>query len=161
MEACDEPVTLHLPSSLLTQGFDLARLMSADPRWSWAEGFRLLERFDLHERERAFCRTLWQRHTQLWIFRANQRAFCGDFVLVDMSMPQPARRRAYVVELKAGARLAVDDEGSRHQLAQHSRALAELVAAGVLGPASRIHFLWGDPAEVVGFLQAPVLEAAS
>lgn len=161
METFDEPVTLHLPSSLLTQGFDLARLMSQDPRWNWAEGFRLLERFDLHDRERAFCRTLFQRHTHLWVFRANQRAFCGDFVLVDMSTPQPARRRAYVVELKAGARLAVDDEGARHQLAHHPRALGELVAAGVLGPASRICFLWGDPAEVVGFLETPAVEAAS
>lgn len=145
-----DPLTLLLPPWMVDR-FDLARALAETGRWSWSEGYRLLERFDLSEPERAFARTLLARRTNLWLYRCNQREACGDFVVVDLSPPDAARRPALVVELKAGALLAFG--GARLQLARAADAVAEIAAGGVLAHA-RFEQVQGDPAAVLAHLRA-------
>ena len=80
--------------------------------------------------EGRFARELLARHTERWLYRANQRAFCGDFVVVDMSSARTAPRRAWVVELKLGAPLR---EGGGAVGLQLVHAPEALVALGVTG----------------------------
>jgi len=148
-----DPLLLRLPPSLLTQGFDLARLLAQDGRWSWAEGYRLLERFALADYEKRFARELLRARTNLWLFRSNQRSGCGDFVVVDMSSPNPSERRAVVVELKLGEPLSEGRGGASPQLAHQPEALEELAReTGIVSGAFRVALARGDPREVLGYL---------
>lgn len=147
--ADEEPLTLWLPP-WLARGFSLARAIANERRWSWTEGYRLLERFEMRSHERAFVKTLIERRTNLWLFRANQRRSCGDFLAVDMSAPRPVDRRAFVMELKTGDPLAIG--GARLQCTNHPAAVDELVARGVIGPATDVELLYGDEGMVLAHL---------
>lgn len=80
--------------------------------------------------EARFARALLARRTERWLYRANQRAFCGDFVVVDMSAPRSAPRRAWVVELKLGAPLREGGGAVGVQLVHAPEALAALGITG-------------------------------
>ncbi|MEJ7598210.1 MAG: hypothetical protein WKG01_09900 [Kofleriaceae bacterium] len=136
-----EPLTLPLPAWLRDR-FDLPRVLAGE---GW--DCRLRERFDMRSHEQAFVKCVLARRTNLWLFRANQRRSCGDFIAIDMSSPRRAARRAHVMELKAGGRLVRD--GAHLQCTNHRSALAELVARGVLDPASPVELLHGDDAAVL------------
>ena len=146
----DEPLTLLLPR-WLGQSFNLARVIAEEGRWPWAEGYRLLERFELRSHERAFVKTLVERRTNLWLFRSNQRHSCGDFVAVEMSAPLPPDRRAYVIELKTGDPLAIG--GARLQCARYRDAIDEIGArTGIIDAATPVELLYGDGAAVLAYL---------
>jgi hypothetical protein len=145
-----EPRTLLLPI-WLADSFNLARVIAEERRWSWTDGYRLLEKFELRTHERAFVKTLFERRTNLWLFRANQRLSCGDFIVVDMSAPAPADRRAYVIELKTGDPLALG--GARLQCARHCEAIDEIAARdGIVDGATRVELVYGDPGLVLAHL---------
>lgn len=76
--------------------------------------------------EWSFARELLERSTQLWLFRSNQRRFCGDFVVVDMSASRPERRRAWLVDLKLGAPLRVGGGGAGVSFRNGPRAVGEI-----------------------------------
>ena len=80
--------------------FDLERALSEQLDTSWSKIRAVLEAFALSGPEVAFARTLLRRKRNLWLYRCNQRRFCGDFVVVDMSAVPP--RPIWVLELKAG-----------------------------------------------------------
>jgi hypothetical protein len=102
--------------------------------------------FAFKDDELDFARALAER-TQLWVFRANQRAFAGDFVVVDVSSPRVDRRPAIVVDLKRGGRLR---EGRRGiQMRRSDRALAALSERGVVGPSCISVHVFGDAREVL------------
>ncbi|HVV88572.1 MAG TPA: hypothetical protein VHE35_36260 [Kofleriaceae bacterium] len=145
-----DPLTLLLPAWMVDR-FDLARVLAETGRWSWSEGYRLLERFDMSGPERDFVQTVLARRTNLWLYRCNQREVCGDFIVVDLSPPDAADRPALVVELKTGEPLAFG--GARRQLARAAEAVAEIAASGVLGH-TRFEQVQGDPAAVLGHLRA-------
>lgn len=158
--ASSEPLVLRLPPSMST-AFDLARLLAEDGRWSWAQGYELLERFGLAEYERDFAKALLRTLTRFWLYRTNQRRGCGDFVAVDMSPPDPRDRRAVVIELKLGERLAEGRGLNSPQLGSRSQALWRWVARWWWSGGIRRkswHF-WGgelggrDPAPVEAALQ--------
>jgi len=98
----------HLPLSIRLTRRAVARrdlfvdLVQRAIRPSHADAAFAFHAFAFKADEQAFARELLERRTELWLFRTNQRASCGDFVAVDMSSPWPARRRAYVIELKRG-----------------------------------------------------------
>jgi hypothetical protein len=92
--------------------------------------------------ERSFADELLARRTHLWLFRTNQRAFCGDFVAVDMSSPAAVSRRAYVLELKASASVRVGSGGV--QMRNAARALVELSYAG-----TQVEVLTGDGGRIL------------
>jgi hypothetical protein len=143
------PFTLRLPPLLARRGFDLARLLAADPARSWAEGFALLEELEVSRPEREFALEVLRRKTNLCLYRCNQRCFCGDFIVVDMSPPLPERRSCVVIELKQGERLA---ERGGQQVAQHPLAIAEIARSGVVVANCGALLLHGDPAEVLRVL---------
>ncbi|MBU0550844.1 hypothetical protein KJ940_05020 [Myxococcota bacterium] len=134
---------LRLPSAYGRGGLSLERLMSRLPI-SWSKGWALREAFLLTPAERAFARQLLTRRTQIWLFRCNQRAACGDFVAVDMSS---AARPAYVIELKAEAPLKLGMRG-----VQLSRGLEAVAATGL--EATPREGLTGSPEAVLAFLGA-------
>ena len=126
----------------------MARLLAADPDRPWSEGYALLEQFALSRPERDFALELLREKTNHWLYRCNQRCFCGDFVTVDMSPPRVAARRARVIELKQGAPL--DTAAGGIQLANHRQALDEIAERdGVLAAGCPVQLLLGDPAEVL------------
>src|SRR5688500_7667589 len=57
--------------------------------------------------ELAFARALLARRSNLWLYRTSQRAFAGDFLIVDLSHPSPSSRSVVVTELKRGERVRV------------------------------------------------------
>lgn len=78
-----------------------------------------------------------ERKRNVWLFRCNQRAFCGDFIAVDMSAADPGLRTAVVIELKSQSRLCFGGAGAGNQFQRAGAAVAELaeqpnvIAAGV------------------------------
>ena len=98
-------------------------------RPSAADAGFAVQSFAFKNDEHAFARALLQRRTEIWLFRSNQRAYCGDFIAVDMSNPSPDRRRAIVIDLKRGAPLRTGG-GAGVQL----RNAAEAVAQRMYGP---------------------------
>lgn len=144
-----DPLTLRLPPWLVDR-FDLPRVLVESGARSHSENFRLLERFAMSGPEQGFAQTVLARRPNLWLYRCNQRAACGDFVIVDVSPPAPRDRVALAIELKAGEPLALG--GARLQLANADVAVAELIAAGVCGGA--VEHVHGDPAAVLTHLRA-------
>lgn len=145
-----DPLTLRLPPWLVDR-FDLPRVIAEAGSYTRSEAYRLLERFAMSGPEQAFVQTVLARRTNLWLYRCNQRAACGDFLVVDVSWPAPIDRSAIALELKAGAPLALG--GARVQLANVDAALDELIAAGVLATAAVTH-AHGDDAAALAYLRA-------
>lgn len=101
--------------------------------------------------EGLFARRLLRASTHLWLFRANQRLFCGDFVVVDMSSPVVDRRRAFAIELKLGGRLRLGGDG--HQQRNVARAIAEIAARrGIVRRDCEPVRLIGDRRAILEFL---------
>jgi len=86
----------------------------------------LVSAFTLCPDEVRFARALARYKPNLWLFRTHQRCFCGDFVVVDMSSPTPARRSVYVIDLKARSSLVLGGGGAGIQLKNTPWALAAL-----------------------------------
>jgi len=83
----------------------------------------LLARFAFKCDEQRFALSLLSRTTHLWLWRVDQQGGAGDFLVVDMSSPDPRRRRAHAIDLKLGADLR---ESGSHQLRHRDRAVAAL-----------------------------------
>lgn len=89
---------------------------------------RHLSDFALSGPERVFARELLRSRRNLWLWRTNQRARCGDFVVVDMSEPRAERRVARVIELKTRKRLG----RGGFQTLEAERLLPELPATNLV-----------------------------
>ena len=148
-----DPLTLRLPT-WLCDSFDLARVIAnehrARDRTIGRVGPCRYDQFEMRSHERVFVKTVLARRRNLWLFRTNQRKFCGDFIAIDMSPARRVDRRAYVMELKMGDPLVTG--GKRLQCAQHRVAVEELVARDVLANCSRVELLYGDGAAVLTHL---------
>jgi hypothetical protein len=101
--------------------------------------------------EEGFARALLLRQSRIWLYRSNQRAFCGDFVAVDMSSPKPSQRRAFVLELKRGAPLRTGGGGAGVQLRNAERAVRDLAGA-VLGDEPAWDAVTGDGERILAWL---------
>ena len=106
-----QPLTLRLPFAMFDRNHRLERILAADRTRSWAQSWPLVEAFSLSRPEKRFARQVLERKRNLWLFRCNQAAFCGDFITVDMSARHPRERTAAVIELKSGARLRLGGGG--------------------------------------------------
>lgn len=91
------PSTLRLPFWAATR-FRLEQILVRQLDCTWSVGWQLREMFALSGPEQVFARSMLERRRNLWLYRSNQRHFCGDFVAIDMSAPR--HRRAYALELK-------------------------------------------------------------
>jgi hypothetical protein len=101
--------------------------------------------------EEGFARALLARHARLWLYRSNQRAFCGDFLVVDMSSPRPEGRRALVLELKRGAPLRHGGGGAGVQLRNAERAVRGL-GVDMLGESPRWELVTGDGERMLAWI---------
>ncbi len=144
------PIVVRLTLALLRQG-ELALARAAGPR-----------RADLAATRRAlvcsgpelrFARALLERKPNLWLLRADQRAFGGDFVVVDVSPPRLDARQALVLELKQGA--SVRRVGlTHHQLQRAGEVVAAAArASGALPADAPRELLVGDPDLLLALLE--------
>jgi hypothetical protein len=115
-------MVLQLPHASLA-GARPVPWLSLAPRRKRSESARLVAAFRFKNDEEAFARQLARRKSNLWVFRCNQRGFCGDFVVVDMSSPDPTLRPVFVVDLKRGAPLKIGGGGCGVQFKNASRAV--------------------------------------
>lgn len=138
------PSTLRLPFWAATR-FRLEQILVSQLACTWSVGWRLREMFALGAPETAFARALLERRRNLWLYRTNQRHFCGDFVAIDMSAARD--RRTYALELKSGEPLRLGAGGV--QFAGLPAALAELGALIGNGPVVTAQ---GDAAAVMGWI---------
>ena len=96
--------------------------------------------------ELAFARALLERRPNYWLYRTSQRAFAGDFALVDLSSPRRDRRRVLALELKRGERVRPIAIANARGVV---RALAD---AGVVDPSAPLETLAGDARAVLARL---------
>ncbi|MBX3264713.1 MAG: hypothetical protein KIS78_27245 [Labilithrix sp.] len=101
--------------------------------------------------ELAFARALLARRTNLWLYRTSQRAFAGDFIVVDVSSPVAASRPIRVLELKRGAPARVGPPTSV-QLRNAPAALRELARTGVVSEDAPVRAITGDAAAILALL---------
>ena len=143
-------LTLRLTTRWVRES-ELSTLLGQLERRPRPECLRRLRRaFAFSPAERAFARRLVERKTQLWVYRTNQHAFAGDFVVVDMSPGAPELRGPVVVELKAGEQVRRTPGPAAIQLERSDQAVAEIAGRdGVIVPGVEYGVLAGDPVEVL------------
>lgn len=84
------PLVLKLPRRSLARR-DAVRVLVGRLHLRAALRPEIISVFAFKDEELAFARALAER-TNLSLYRVNQRAFAGDFVVVDVSCPTPALR---------------------------------------------------------------------
>lgn len=144
MALTDPSLVLRIPRAALSRRDAIDRLSA-----TW-QGRRLFA-FKCDELE--FARALLARRTNLWLYRTSQRAFAGDFLVVDVSSPGVDRRPVVVVELKRGDPLRVSMP-TAIQLRQAPAAIREIVDAGVITEDCNVHAVTGDADAVLRYLRA-------
>lgn len=141
MSSLEPCLVLRIPRAALARRDAITRLSA-----TW-QG-RSLFAFKCDELE--FARALLGRWTHLWLYRTSQRAFAGDFVVVDVSSP-PARvdrRRVAIVELKRGGPLRVALP-TAVQLKNAPAAIRELAETGVVASDCAVQAITGDAKAVL------------
>jgi len=143
------PCAVRLRAGPLFRSRRITRLLRAYAG-SRAQATRWRSSFRFRNDERAFAARLLRRKPNLWLFRCHQQRFCGDFVVVDMSCADPARRAVWVIELKQGASLRVGGGGAGFQLARAAAAVAEVARrTGVVARGAAFVPVTGDAGEVL------------
>lgn len=142
---------LRLPARLLARRDAIELLVRRVLRPPTDELARTVHAFAFKCDERSFARALLDRATQLWLYRCHQQRFCGDFVVVDRSSPDPSLRTAWVLDLKRGAPLRLGGGGAGFQLSRADHAVDELVRDGLLAPGRWIAAT-GDADALLGWL---------
>lgn len=146
------PLAIRLTRRALARHDRFCALVHELTRASRADAALAFHAFAFKADEHAFARALLARKTQLWLFRTNQRAFCGDFLAIDMSSPRPDRRRAFVLELKYGMPLRIDAGAVGVQLRNASLALRDLARDGVRGDGVTWSTVVGDARAIISHL---------
>ncbi len=145
MTLYDQQLTLRLPFAMADQHLRLEQILAADTSRSWARCLPLLAAFALSPPERQFAKRLLQRKRNVWLFRSNQRQFCGDFITVDMSAGVARRRPVSVIELKLGAELKLGGGGAGNQLQAAGAAVTEIaVTEKVITNDAAVTLMCGD-----------------
>jgi hypothetical protein len=131
----------------------MEQILAADRSRSWAQSLPMLAVFALTRLEKRFACRLLERKRNVWLFRCNQRGFCGDFIAVDMSAVLPRLRSVVVIELKAGAEMRFGGGGAGNQLQRVEAAVAELVETeGVIAKDAPITLACGDGDDVLDWI---------
>jgi hypothetical protein len=145
MTKSDLPLTLRLPFAMADQNLRLEQILAADTSRSWAQCIVLLSSFAMSRPERKFARRLLERKRNYWLFRCNQRQFCGDFIVVDMSPVVLSHRPVSVIELKLGAELRFGGGGAGNQLQRARAAVTEIaVTEKVITRDAPVTLICGD-----------------
>jgi len=151
----EPPIVLPVSLPLLEHANPWALLLARDEGYSLSVATELGERYALKSDEKPFVKELLRRKRNMWVYRCDQRRFCGDFVVVDMSSPAPGRRRVVVLDLKLGAPLVLGGGGAGVQFANAQLAVEAIAArAGIIAPGALYTLASGDKAEVLAYLGA-------
>ena len=142
MASSSPTLVLRLPRAALTRRDAVHRLSA-----TW-QGRKL---FAFKCDELQFARALLERRTNLWLYRTSQRAFAGDFIIVDVSSPALTGRRVSVVELKRGEPVRIGQPSSV-QLRNAPAALSALAETGVVANDAPVRAITGDAAAVLALL---------
>lgn len=140
------PRALRLPLSAVSAPNALSRHVARALRPPASDLARTLWPYAFKNDERSFALALLRARTQLWLFRAHQAAACGDFFVVDLSDPSPARRPVYALELKRGRPLR---EGAGFQGRNIGTAVDELVRSGLVTDTVTVRVWTADTAAVL------------
>ena len=147
------PLVLHIPTSRLKKAYPVAWHVLAGCRRKRALSARVRASFRFKNDEERFARQLVRRKSSLWVFRCNQQGFCGDFVVVDMSSPDPGRRPVFVIDLKQGAPLKVGGGGAGVQFRNAVHAVDAVARrTGAVPRGAEFVLLSGDRGELLAFL---------
>nr|BDT36084.1 hypothetical protein MFMH1_57530 [Myxococcus sp. MH1] len=151
----EPPIVLPVLLPLLRHANPWALLLVKEEGYPLSTAALLSERYALKSNEKPFVKALLERKRNLWVFRCDQRRFAGDFVVVDMAEPRPARRQVVVLDLKMGAPLVLGGGGAGVQLA-HARDAVEGVAArqDVIPPGPPYTLATGDKDVMLAHLGA-------
>jgi hypothetical protein len=151
----EPPIVLPVSLALLGHANPWALLLAKEEGYPLSTAALLSERYALKSDEKPFVRELLSRKHNMWVFRCDQRRFAGDFVVVDMSEPRPARRWVVVLDLKMGAPLVLGGGGAGVQLT-HAQLAVDAVAArqGLLSPGTPYMLATGDKAVILGLLRS-------
>lgn len=150
------PLVLEIPRRALARRDLVPTLVARAIAPSRAHAAFVTSVFHLSEDELAFARALLERSTRYHLFRANQRAFCGDFVVVDCSPPRPRDRRAVVLDLKLGARAKIGGGGAGAQLRHASEAVREVArVSGSVEVDAPFSLVTGSREAVLALLTTP------
>ncbi len=142
------PIVLPLPRAELARQSAIRRLVTLALVKKRARS-EVVSAFDFKDAELAFARALTAR-ANLWLWRVHQRAFGGDFVVVDVSAPRPQLRPVLAIDLKRGERVRVDRPGVQMQHAP--RAVSAIAAEGVVAADATPLYVTGDAAEVLSHM---------
>jgi hypothetical protein len=142
------PTYVRLPRRSLARADVVFRAVAARVRGR--DRASVVAQFAFKDDELLFARALLDRQSRFWLYRVNQRAFGGDFVVIDVSSPVVARRRAFAVELKRGERARVRDSGGVQQK-NAPRVIEDIAATGVIDRDARPAFLVGDTRAILSF----------
>lgn len=135
---------------MVDESFSLPLLLEETPGISSGEAYRLREVFAMSRREEQFVRALLLKKRNLWIYRCHQQRYCGDFVVIDMSDPNPGNRSVYLIELKARAPLKIGSGGL--QVRNADKAMEVLRGLGRIDRNVRAAILTGDKDAVLSRL---------
>jgi hypothetical protein len=145
----ESPIVLKLPPGLLTCANPWFLILNKELGYTASEASLIAEKFVFKSDEKPFVKELFARKSNLWVFRCDQRRFCGDFVVVAMSSPERALRRVAVLELKRGARLKRGGGGAGVQLKNAALAVAALARDEIVAEDADYELLSGDRAELL------------
>lgn len=140
------PLVLKLPRRILARRDAVRMLVAGLEEKRDRSRVELVSVFEFKDSELSFARALSER-TNLWLYRVNQRAFAGDFVVVDLSSPDVSRRPAVALDLKRGGKVREDRAGI--QMQRTDRAIAAIASAGVVGPGCTPIHVTGDARSVL------------
>lgn len=157
---CKLPLFLALRRPSVERRDGLVLLVARALRPPASEAGLAVHSFAFKSDERHFARELLRRKSNLWVFRSNQRLACGDFVIVDVSSPVPAKRRAFVIDLKQGAPVRLGGGGAGVQLRNADRVIRALEDEGVLGAEAIYELVTGDAQGLLDFFGASAAHAA-
>lgn len=144
---------IHLPNPLLADDAGLLALFRNNRRCSRRRARELLGQFTMHEAEAHFARTLLVNAPYLRVYRSNQRCFCGDFILIDMTLHNPEQRKVYVIDLKRNAPLILGGGGASNQFTRADQAVHAIArATGWIDTDCRYEKVVGDVDVVLNYL---------
>lgn len=149
------PTFLHLRLDALARRDAVAVSVARSLRPAPAHAPLIVSSFALKADERGFACALLRAKSNLWLYRTNQRAFSGDFIVVDVSSPTRDRRRAFVVDLKLGAPVRVGGGGAGVQLRNAARVVRDIaLGSGALDESAPYELVTGDGAALLAFFGA-------
>jgi hypothetical protein len=110
-----QPIVMKLTLSCVERNDSFYHYISSLPGRTGKQVSELVPLFDFKNDERYFARELLETKNNFWLFRCNQRKFCGDFLAVDMSSNDIRFRDTYVIDLKQNAPLKTNGGGAGNQ----------------------------------------------